>query len=361
MFGLKIATVLALLFAGMLVFNVGLGLMNQPNDMAVVGGVAIMIVYIVIAAYLGRFVFRKLKTKAEKIDFSRLSMIIGILVLASTTVLTSACNTVIPPGHVGILVNQSGSDRGVQDFPLKTGRVFYNPITETVFSYPTSVQRAIWTESKNEGKGKEKPEGAPNEEISYNSKDELVFTGDFTVSYELISSKVPAFYVRFRNDDIDTFTHAFFRDQVRDALNEVAVQYTADELYGEKKSEFLDKAKARIIARVDPFGVNVIALGYASSPRPPKQVADAINNKISAIQKATQTENEIRQTEAEAKKKIAEAEGTAKANDTISKSINPQLIQWRQMDIQQTATYRWDGKLPTYNGGGLIPFLQVQK
>lgn len=233
-------------------------------------------------------------------------------------------------------------------------------MTESVFSYPTSVQRAIWTESANEGK-KDKDGKSPNEEISYNSKDELVFTGDFTVSYELTAGKVPAFYVRFRNDDIDSFTHGFFRDQVRDSLNEVAVSYTADELYGEKKSEFLDKAKARIIARVEPFGVNVIALGYASSPRPPKQVADAINNKISAIQRATQTENEIRQTEAEAKKKVAEAEGIAKANETISRSINPQLILWRQMDIQQQGVGKWNGSLPTYNGGGVLPFLQIQK
>jgi hypothetical protein len=30
---------------------------------------------------------------------------------------------VVAPGHVGIVVKQSGSDRGVQDFPIQTGRV----------------------------------------------------------------------------------------------------------------------------------------------------------------------------------------------------------------------------------------------
>jgi regulator of protease activity HflC (stomatin/prohibitin superfamily) len=331
-----------------------LHLLSTPDDKAVAGGVAIMIGYGVAAAYLGRWTFRRLKVKIESRDAHRIGLVFAVFAVAASAMLTSGCNKVIPPGHVGIKVNQSGSDRGVQDFPLQTGRVFYNPFTEDVLNYPTFVQRVIWTKDALEGK-------PVNEEINYNSKDELVFTGDFTVSYELTAAQVPKFYVRFRNDDIGAFTHGFFRDQVRDALNEVAVQYTADELYGEKKSEFLDKAKARVISRVEPFGVNVIALGYAASPRPPEAVATAINLKIAAIQKASQTENELRQASAEAKKTIATAEGTAKANAVISQSINAQLVLWRQLDVQQQAIGKWNGQLPTYNGGGAIPFIQVQK
>jgi len=40
----------------------------------------------------------------------------------------TGCYKVVAPGHVGIVVKQSGSDRGVQDFPIQTGRVWYNPI-----------------------------------------------------------------------------------------------------------------------------------------------------------------------------------------------------------------------------------------
>lgn len=231
--------------------------------------------------------------------------------------------------------------------------MFYNPITETVFDYPTYVQRVIWTKNEKEG-------NALNEEINYNSKDELVFHGDFTCSYELVRDKVPHFYVRFRNDDISTFTHGFFRDQVRDALNEIAVNYTADELYGNKKTEFLEKSLERIRERVVVFGVNVISLGYASSPRPPEQVATAINAKITAIQKAIQTENELRQAEAEAKKVVAAAEGVANANRKIAESINPNIVEWRRLDIAQQAISKWNGATPTFNGGGsMVPFVQL--
>ncbi len=333
-------------------FNFGLQLMSTPSDGAVYAGIGIMILYVVLAFYIVRYVFRRAKAKVKEMHTNHMHTIALVLVLGAASLLTTGCYTVVPPGHVGILVEQTGTDRGVQDIPVKTGRVFYNPWNENVLSYPTSVQRVIWTVNKSEGK-------EINEEINYNSKDQLVFTGDFTVAYELVAEKVPHFYVKFRNDDIDAFTHGFFRDQVRDALNEAAVQYTADDLYGSKKEEFRDKALERVRSKVLPFGVNVISLGYASSPRPPQQVADAINSKIAAIQKATQTENEIRQTEAEARKKVADAEGTAKSNDIVTKSISPQMMAWQQLKVQQSAIEKWDGHMPQYSGGGALPFIQI--
>lgn len=356
--GLKVATILGLLFIGMLVLNNAFALISSPNDMAVVAGVAIILLYVAAATWIGVRIFKKAKDTVGKYRNSsagrRASLILLAIVASGSTLFTTGCMTAVEPGHVGILVNKYGTYRGVSDFPLQTGAVWYNPFTETVYDYPTNVQRYVWTKDPNEG-------SSNDEEISYNSKDELVFTGDFTVSYQLIPEKVPAFYVKFRNDDIKLFTSGFFHDQVRNALNEVAVQYTADELYGEKKAEFLDKALALVRSRVADYGVDVVSLGYAAAPRPPDMVANAINGKITAIQKADQANNEVLWAEAEAKKKIAEANGTAQANALIAKSISPELIQWQQMAIQQQAINKWNGSLPQYSGGGAIPFIQVQK
>ncbi len=354
--GLKVATVVGLLFIGMLVLNQALALISQPNDMAVGAGVLILLVYLVVAVAVGRYLFKKADAMRKQIDRGvtrRMSIFLLAAAASGVSLFSTGCMTGIGPGHVGILVNKYGTYRGVQDYPLRTGAVWYNPFTETVYDYPTNVQRYIWTRDQNEG-------SKINEEISYNSKDELVFTGDFTVSYDLNPDKVPAFYVKFRNDDIDQFTNGFFRDQVRNALNEVAVQYTADELYGEKKSEFLNRATALVKQWVSPYGVDVISLGYASSPRPPEMVANAINGKITAIQKADQANNEVLWAEAEAKKKVAEANGTAQANALIAKSISPELIEWQQLSIQQQAINRWNGTMPQYTGGAL-PFIQIPK
>src|SRR3990167_2517569 len=97
-------------------------------------------------------------------------MIKKIFLLTVLIGIISGC-TRIDPGHVGIVVNYYGSNKGVSDFPAITGMVWYNPISTTVFEYPTFVQTAIWTKDKTEG-------SSLNEETTFNSKEGLVFSAD---------------------------------------------------------------------------------------------------------------------------------------------------------------------------------------
>ena len=65
------------------------------------------------------------------------TIIVGLVVLLSTAF--SSC-TRIDAGHEGILIKQYGSDKGIQDVSLVTGRVWYNPWTEDVEQYATFIQ-----------------------------------------------------------------------------------------------------------------------------------------------------------------------------------------------------------------------------
>ncbi len=62
----------------------------------------------------------------------------------------SSCTKVVP-GYVGIKVNNWGSQKGVQDYPLKTGMVFYNPLTEDMYDFPTFMVTRTWTQDVHEG------------------------------------------------------------------------------------------------------------------------------------------------------------------------------------------------------------------
>src|ERR1041385_1349901 len=155
-----------------------------------------------------------------------------ISLVAVLTLVSAACTTV-NPGYVGIKVNMYGGNRGVQEIPLVTGRVSFNPITTRVLEWPTVVQTAQWTHDDQEShKGR-------NDEITFNSKEGLVISADVSLSYQLDGSKVPQFYVQFRTDDLDMFTHGFMRNVARDAFNEEAAGLTAEELYATKKEDFL--------------------------------------------------------------------------------------------------------------------------
>jgi regulator of protease activity HflC (stomatin/prohibitin superfamily) len=303
MFGLRIGVALVLVCAGFAVFNKGLILISSPSDLAVWEGVMIMIGYAVAAAYLGRWIFSRVKMRSNSTGMMLL------LAIAGASFFSTGCAKTIPPGHVGIVVNQYGSQKGVADFPLKTGRVWYNPWSETVFDYPVYVQRAIWTKSLGEGRPQ-------NEEVSFNSKEGMGFTGDILFSYHLVESKVSAFYVKFRSDDLERFTHGFMRDDVRDILNESSVHFGSDEIIGVGKEVMLKEVRDRLNVAMEAIGVVLDQFGFISAPRPPESVQEAINAKQKATQDAIRAENELRTARAEAQKVIASGEGTASA--TIS-------------------------------------------
>jgi len=278
-----------------------------------------------------------------------------VILAAVVASLFTSC-TVIGPGHVGIKVNNLGSERGVQKYSICTGVVMFMPGMSTVFEYPTYVQTAIWTQSKDEG-------SSVNEEITFNTKEGTSVSGDISLSYQLKSDSVPDFYVKFRSDNLDLFTHGFLRNIARDAFNEVASGYTLEEVYGLKKETMLKDVKERINKQVSMYGVDLIQFGFVGSLRMDPGIMASLNKKLQAIQDALTSENQLKMAEADARKVVAAAKGQAEANDLLAKSVTPNLVQWKQLDITQKAIEKWDGKRPMVEGSssGLLLQLPINK
>jgi len=183
-----------------------------------------------------------------------------LVVLALLMLPFWGCGRTVPPGHVGIVVNSFGTDKGVQNMPVKTGWVGYNPFTETVLVYPTYVQTAVWTHTMHEGKN-------ANEEISFSTKGSAQFTADISFSYSLAPERVPSFYEKFRSDDLNAFTHGFLRNVVRDAFNETGVTYDPDQILGDKQTDMLKSVTTKVNETIVP-----IEIGWPlASHQPPNQ------------------------------------------------------------------------------------------
>lgn len=262
--------------------------------------------------------------------------------------------TYIPPGYVGIKVDKFGGNKGVEEIPVVTGTFVYNPWTTSFFEYPTFVQTVVWTRSPDEG-------SSTNEEFSFNDNQGMIFTGDVNASYSIDPLKVPAFYVKYRSDDLKVYTHTYLKNAIRDALNKFSRTYTTEELYATKTTEFIEKVKAEVNSLTGPDGVKIDTLGLIGPPRPPGKVAEAIIAKQASIQKAAQAVNELAEATAQANKKVAFAKGEADANMLLAKSISPELIQWRNLENLKTGIEKWNGILPTYMAGALpIAFADVK-
>jgi regulator of protease activity HflC (stomatin/prohibitin superfamily) len=274
--------------------------------------------------------------------------------------------TRIEAGHVGVEINLAGQQRGASEIPIRTGWVVYSPLTTQIIEFPTYVQTVKWTRDTNEGH-------PINEEMGFNSKEGMEIFVDVSLSYAIEPSKVPDFYVKYRVDDLDRFTHGILRDIVRNSLNEVASTYVVEDIYGERKAEFLNKVQAMIQMKVTPVGVGVQQFGFIGAPRVPAVIATAITAKAQAIQQAERARNELATTQAEAAKKIAEAEGDAKSQVTRAQgeadsnrirqaSLTPQLLELRRLENARALIDKWNGQLPSVEAGqGSGMILQLPK
>lgn len=290
----------------------------------------------------------------------------GIVIVGALA--SVGCSTRIEPGHVGIVVNYSGTDRGVDSYPIRTGRVWYNPYSERIIEYPVFVQTAKWTASMTEGK-------AVDESVTFTNKDGMQFAADISLSYHLVADAVPVFYVKFRAEDLGGFTHNYLRNVARDKFDTFGGRYSIEQIMGDN-AEFLKHVREAVQEEVKSIGVVIDQFGLIGAPRPPAQIQKSINDKASAQQLAQQKENELKQAEADARKVVATAEGAAlaaraeaegeanaiklradanaTANRKLSESITPSLLELKRLE-------KWNGELPYINGGSTNPFVSIEK
>jgi regulator of protease activity HflC (stomatin/prohibitin superfamily) len=280
----------------------------------------------------------------------RILAVLLLLVIGVVIVLNIVRMTRIGPGYVGIEINLAGSQRGAQEIPIRTGWVFYSPLKTQIVEYPTFVQTVKWTADISEGH-------PLNEEIVFNSKEGQEVRADVSLSYAIESGKIPDFYVKFRSDDLEKFTHGILKDIVRNSLNEMASTYTLEDIYGENKARFLTETRERVQAQVEPVGVQIQQFGFIGKPRFTATIEQAITQKTQAITDAERARNQLAVTQAEVAKTVAEAEGEARSaierargeaesNRLRQASITPQLLEWKRLENQRAQIDRWNGELP---------------
>lgn len=292
-------------------------------------------------------------------------LLFGILLALGVIILSAYTLTRIDAGHVGIRVKLAGSARGVQDIPVVTGWVFYNPLIEQIEQFPISVQNVVWTQSHQEGRGHD-------ESITFSSQEGVNINADIGLSFHIEPTLAPHLYLRFRQPNLMLLADGYVRNAVREGFNDVASRMAVQDIYGPGKGKLISDVSARINDVLGRDGFLIDQLTINGALRLPENVAQAINRAMEATQNAIQAENRVRQVRAEADQAIAQAHGAAeasrqraegeadavliraradaRANEIIRLSTSGAVLQYRAIE-------RWDGKLPVMQGGDKTPLL----
>lgn len=251
------------------------------------------------------------------------SKILGLLIATLAVFSMTSCVERVDAGHEGIKVNMYGSSKGVDDAVLVTGAVWYNPLTETIYEYPTYVQTVDY---------------AP---FTVNAQDGSEFTVDPTISLKIVDGQSPAVFKKYRKelkDVINSTLYNYVKDAFRIQLNQFSTDYIVSHRDSIERAieSYLSKSLIK-----ENFQLEQLTSGL----KYPKTIVDAVDAKNKAVQEAMQVQNEVEVAKAEAEKLLVKARAEKEANELRTQALTPAVLE--KMWIE-----KWDGKLPVY---GQVP------
>ena len=166
-----------------------------------------------------------------------------------------SCERIVA-GCEGILVNLYGSERGVDDVSMVTGRVFHNPATQEVYEYPTYVQTIDY------------------EPFTINAKDGSEFKVDPNINLKVKDG--PKVFRKYRKELTDVINGPVFK-YVKDACRIEINKFTTDQIVSNR--EAVEQAiEKRLSKLLDKEGF--VLDQFTSGLQYPKTIVDGVRTKI---------------------------------------------------------------------------------
>jgi regulator of protease activity HflC (stomatin/prohibitin superfamily) len=259
-------------------------------------------------------------------------IVVLVIVMVALVFLSKTVGTV-GAGERGVLLRFSA----VTDKVFDEGLYFQIPFVHQVVLMSTQIQKY----------------SAP---ATASSKDLQVVTTEVTLNYQLTPSQVGEIYRRLRRD----YVNLVIQPYIQEAVKSTTANYNAEELITQRpavKSALQDLMTERLA----PLGLAVVQLSITDFQFS-GAFQQAIEAKVTAVQRALEAENALRRVEFEAKQQITRAQAEARGLELQKAQITPMLLSLRQIEVQSLAVQKWNGVMPqVVTSGGPVPMLDVFK
>ena len=247
----------------------------------------------------------------------------------------------IDAGHKGIVVNLSGSERGVASYQYKTGWVVYNTWFTQVLEFPTYQQHIEYDDTPVITKGGFAATIKPS--FNYSLKPESI--GDMFVNLRL---------------GVKEIEQGWLKNAVIGAVNDVSNTWEVDSIF-EHRQAFEAAIVLECNKRLSKwFDVSQLRTNIT----PPEALQESIVAKTKAIQQAEASRQQAIAAKADGERKVAVAR--ADSAETIinaqaaAKAIKIKQTELSPLYIEYLKANAWDGKLPTTVAGSSGTFLNIK-
>jgi len=273
-----------------------------------------------------------------------------VIILVLVFILLGGTMVVVEAGHVGVLRTLGA----VQPQALKEGFHFKRPFIDQVEQLDIRLT-------------------ASHAQASAASKDLQTVTTQVTTQYSLNGDLAPLTYQRV--GDLGKVSATLVEPAIQECVKSVTAKFTAEELVTKRemvKQQIQDNLVTYInhtLKEKDLTNALTVANLAITDFSFSAEFNRAIEAKVQAEQQALQAKNEkikrVTQAEAAAQETQLKADAEAYSTDVQSKAraeaIRRESEALRQSPelVRLRAVEKWDGVLPRFNGGGVVPFLNV--
>jgi len=275
----------------------------------------ITLFFIFVVLFIILIVAKKQNTSNQQamkaIGLLQMIMIAGMIIS-----IIAASVVQIGAGYIGVPILFGN----VQDNILRSGLNIINPLVE-VEKLDTKIQAYTMSGVHDEGAVK------GDDAIFVLSSDGLSMKLDVTVWFKLSENEAPGL---LRNIGVD-YIEKIVRPATRTALRDVSVGFSATEMYSTKREDFVAQMSNNLVKSFEGKGI-IMEKILLRNIELPQKVREAIDEKISAEQRAQQMVYVLQKEKQEAERKQVEARGIAEAQKIISNTINPQYLQWKYIE-----------------------------
>jgi regulator of protease activity HflC (stomatin/prohibitin superfamily) len=299
-------------------------------------------IFLAVLLFLGGLAAWRAKTRMGYPMSARLAVVYPLAWGLALVLAVGSMAVVVSPGQAGVVLLFGK----VQDQPLPSGLHFINPFATVV---EMEVRTRNYTMSNTSDEGQRKGDDS----IQVITKDGLTVKLDCTIFYSLQQAMLARIYADIGPD----VEERILRSTIRASLRDAAANLQATELYTSRRQDFVKQVSDTLKTSFGTRGVNLEQV-LLRNVILPDQITRAINDKIAADQEAQKMTFVLQKEKQEAERKRIEAEGQAAAQQIVSQSLTPQILEYQR--IQALRYIGEKGNLIiTGSGGGATPLIQV--
>jgi regulator of protease activity HflC (stomatin/prohibitin superfamily) len=246
-------------------------------------------------------------------------MLIPVIIILIVLPFASSFWTVVDAGQTGV----SSFFGKVRDTEFPSGFHLKNPLVRIT---KMNIRTQSYTMSIVHEEGKK----LGNDAISALTKEGLSVDLDITVLYNLQSEKASDVY----RDVGVKYEEVIIRPQIRSIIREVIAEYTAKDIYSEKRQEATSEILKRLQTSVHARGIEVEEV-LLRNVQLPANLANSIQEKLQAEQEAQRYDFVLEREEKEAERKRVEAAGQRDAQKIINQSLTQNYLNYLYINSLQ--------------------------